>query len=150
MKKAKISIIIFIFFYCLFVIPQSVSAEEARVRIAVDSENNGTLILVRVYQNGLLYLSYGYFTANHRDSNGIPFATVLIWEETRDIFMRFDERNVLISFSTINYDYNEEFRVYFCDEAEYARKRCDEMQTMWNGLYARYEIGRRVRRALRR
>lgn len=150
MKKAKIPIIIFIVLYCLLVIPQFVSAEEARVRIAVDSENNGTLILVRVYQNGLLYLSYGYFTANHRDSNGIPFATVLILEETRDIFMRFDEKNILTSFSTINYDHSEEFEIYFCNESEDSRRKCDETQTMWNELYARYEIERRVRQALRR
>jgi hypothetical protein len=147
MKK----IIIFLCFYCLFATPQFVSAEQARERITVDSEQNGTLILVRVYQNNLLYLSYGYFTAEHRNSdNGMPSSTAYILEETRDIFMHFDENNILTYFSTINYDRGEEFEIYFCNESEDTRRRCDDMQAMWNGLYARYDIGRRVRQVLGR
>jgi hypothetical protein len=146
-KKMKKAIVFLIF--CLSVIPQVVSSEVVRERITVSAEQNRTLILVRVYRNNLLYLSYGYFTAEHRNSdNGMPSSTAYILEENSDIFMHFDERNVLTYFSTI--DYYDGFEIYFCGESEDANARCVETQSFWNGLYARYDIARRVRRVLER
>lgn len=143
-------IVVFLYFCCLFATSRVVSAEHVRERITVSAEQNRTLILVRVYRNNHIYLSYGYFTENSRHNNGVSSATVLILEEARDIFMQFDENSSLTSFSTINYDRNEEFEIYFCGESDDSNRRCAEMQEFWNEMYMRYEIKRRVVRALGR
>lgn len=141
-------IIALLAFCFLLTASRSVWAEQSRDRIETSVEKGGTLIVVHVYKNNFPVLTYGYFTEKNLHSNGTPFSTALIMEETRDVFMRFDERNILMSFSVIKYSRGERFKVYFCDDSEDSRRRCGRMQEFWNGIYAQYEIERRVRRAL--
>jgi hypothetical protein len=138
---------------------QSVEPEQtqpevrARITVTIDARPNGDIVTVDYYENDALLMIYEYFDGDIREElgeiNGAPLRARVAMRDSEVNFIviiYLDDNNIIGGFVVIGDSYVE----IECSQSQEMIERCAEMQNVWEQIYVRLELERRVAEELRR